>query len=96
MLWIPGGFAHGFSVRGEDAEVVYKCTALWNKATDRTIVWNDPDLAIDWGVTDPVVSAKDAAGARLRDAEVFEYDAPPSGNAASLPGVSKVPYDAGS
>jgi dTDP-4-dehydrorhamnose 3,5-epimerase len=96
MLWIPGGFAHGFSALSERAEVIYKCTTLWNPASDRTIVWNDPDLAIDWGVREPVVSAKDASGPRLREAELFEYDAPPSGNAVSPSEVSKNSYDAGS
>ncbi len=72
MLWIPPGFAHGFSVLSDEADVVYKCTTLWNPAGDRTIVWNDPDLAIDWRVAAPIISPKDAAGARLRDAELFE------------------------
>ena len=96
MLWIPGGFAHGFSALSDEAEVVYKCTTLWNPASDRTIVWNDPELAIDWQVPSPIVSAKDAAGARLREAELFEYDARPSGNAVSPSEVSKNSYDAGS
>lgn len=91
MLWIPGGFAHGFSALSDEADVVYKCTTLWNPASDRTIVWNDADLGIDWRVTDAVVSPKDAAGPRLRDAELFEYDAPPSGNAPATPEVSKSP-----
>lgn len=73
MLWVPPGFAHGFSVLSEDAEVLYKCTTLWHHPSDRSILWNDPDLAIDWRVSNPSVSAKDAAGKPLRDADLFEY-----------------------
>jgi dTDP-4-dehydrorhamnose 3,5-epimerase len=73
MLWIPAGFAHGFSVLSEDAEVLYKCTTLWHPQSDRSIAWNDPDLAIDWRVEEPSISAKDAAAPRLAEAEVFEY-----------------------
>jgi dTDP-4-dehydrorhamnose 3,5-epimerase len=79
MLWIPPRFAHGFAVLSEDAEVVYKCTTLWHQASDRTILWNDPALGIEWGVREASLSPKDAAGKLLRDAELFEYDAPPSG-----------------
>ena len=80
MLWVPPRFAHGFSVLSEDADVLYKCTTLWHSPSDRSLLWNDPELAIDWRVANPSVSPKDAAGQRLREAEVFEYDAPPSGN----------------
>jgi dTDP-4-dehydrorhamnose 3,5-epimerase len=73
MLWIPPGFAHGFSVLSEDAEVLYKCTTLWHPKSDRSILWNDPDLAIDWQVSDPSISPKDAAGRLLAEAELFEY-----------------------
>ncbi|HEX2123799.1 MAG TPA: dTDP-4-dehydrorhamnose 3,5-epimerase [Thermoanaerobaculia bacterium] len=79
MLWIPPRFAHGFAALSEEAEVLYKCTTLWNPKTDRTILWNDPTIGIDWRVSDPIVSAKDASGKRLHEADVFEYDAPPSG-----------------
>ena len=85
MLWVPPRFAHGFAVLSDEAEVAYKCTTPWDPPSDRTIVWNDPDLAIDWEVSEPVVSPKDASGKRLRDAEVFEYDAPPSGECRSHP-----------
>ena len=70
-LWIPEGFAHGFAALTDDAEVVYKCTTLWSPKSDRTILWNDPAIGIEWPVADPIVSAKDAAGIPLRDAEVF-------------------------
>lgn len=71
MLWIPPRFAHGFSVLSEDAEVIYKCTTLWHQPSDRSILWNDPEIGIDWGVASPSLSAKDAAAPRLRDAEIF-------------------------
>ena len=72
MLWVPPRFAHGFSVLSDDAEVIYKCTTLWHPPTDRTILWNDPAIGIEWGVTNPNVSDKDAAGLPLSEAEVFE------------------------
>ena len=73
MVWIPRGFAHGFLVKTEYAEVLYKTTDYWAPAHERTIAWNDPDIAIDWHLNAaPVLSVKDSAGARLRDAEVFE------------------------
>ena len=73
MLWVPPRFAHGFAVLSEDAEVVYKCTTLWHQASDRSLLWNDPDLAIDWGVTEASLSPKDAAGKLLAEADLFEY-----------------------
>lgn len=73
MLWIPPGFAHGFSALSDNTEVLYKCTTLWHQPSDRSILWNDPDLAIDWRVETPSISPKDAAGKLLRDAELFEY-----------------------
>jgi dTDP-4-dehydrorhamnose 3,5-epimerase len=72
MLWIPPRFAHGFSALSEEADVLYKCTTLWHQASDRSILWNDRDLAIDWRVETPSVSEKDAAGVPLAEAEVFE------------------------
>jgi dTDP-4-dehydrorhamnose 3,5-epimerase len=73
LVWIPAGFAHGFLVRSEVAEVVYKTTDYWSPEHERCIVWNDPDLAIDWQLArTPVLSAKDAAGALLRNAEVYD------------------------
>lgn len=62
MLWIPPGFAHGFVALEDDTVFAYKCTAYYHPASERTIRWNDPELAIDWGVEHPVVSAKDAEG----------------------------------
>jgi dTDP-4-dehydrorhamnose 3,5-epimerase len=72
MFWIPPGFAHGFLVTSESADFLYKTTDFYSPADERTIRWNDPELAISWPVQgDPVVSAKDAAGLLLRDAETF-------------------------
>ena len=72
IAWIPPGFAHGFVVRSEVAEVLYKTTAFWAPEHERTIVWNDADLGIDWGLTEPpILSDKDRKGARFRDAEVY-------------------------
>jgi dTDP-4-dehydrorhamnose 3,5-epimerase len=73
MLWIPKGFAHGFVVLSDSAEFLYKTTDYWAPEHERCIIWNDPDLAIDWqlaGAT-PLLSAKDQAGKLLRDAETF-------------------------
>jgi dTDP-4-dehydrorhamnose 3,5-epimerase len=59
MIWIPPGFAHGFSVLSDEAVFLYKCTAYYNKESERSVLYNDPDLNIDWKVKDPVVSEKD-------------------------------------
>lgn len=72
MLWIPPKFAHGFTVLSDEAEVLYKCTTFWHRDSDRSILWNDPEIGIDWGVSNAEVSAKDAAGKPLAGAEVFE------------------------
>lgn len=72
MLWIPVGFAHGFTVLTDAAEFLYKTTDYWAPQHERCISWNDPELAIDWPLQgEPVLSAKDAAGKPFRDAEVF-------------------------
>lgn len=73
MLWIPEGFAHGFVVLSEHAEFLYKTTDYWAPEHERSILWNDPDLAIDWhlaGAT-PLLSGKDQAGKPFREAELF-------------------------
>ena len=72
MLWVPPRFAHGFSVLSETAEVIYKCTTLWHPASDRSLLWNDPAIGIDWRVTEAFIAPKDAAGVPLAEAEVFE------------------------
>ncbi|MBL7981953.1 MAG: dTDP-4-dehydrorhamnose 3,5-epimerase [Flavobacteriales bacterium] len=66
MLWIPAGFAHGFVALEDDTLFLYKCTNYYQPAAERTIRWNDPELAIDWGITDPLVSPKDADGMSYR------------------------------
>ena len=73
MLYIPPRFAHGFSVLSDDAEVIYKCTTPWHQASDRSLLWNDPAIGIDWRITDPSVSSKDAIAKPLSEAELFEY-----------------------
>jgi dTDP-4-dehydrorhamnose 3,5-epimerase len=73
MLWIPVGFAHGFRVISESAQVLYKATDYYTLEHERTLAWNDPELKIDWALEgDPIVSAKDRRGLALRDAETFE------------------------
>jgi dTDP-4-dehydrorhamnose 3,5-epimerase len=74
LLWIPPGFAHGFLAISECAEVLYKATDYWAPEYERTIVWNDPDLKIDWPLTEGALhlSAKDSAGQPLREAKVYE------------------------
>lgn len=73
MLWIPPGFAHGFSVVSEHAELYYKCTEYYAPEHDRSLLWNDPALNIDWPLlgAEPVLSAKDLAAKALNNAEVF-------------------------
>lgn len=70
--WLPAGFAHGFVVTSETAEVVYKSTAYWAAESERTILWNDPAIGIQWPIdAAPVLSGKDKAGKLLAEAEVF-------------------------
>ena len=72
MLWVPIGFAHGFYVVSDFAEVLYKTTDFYAPEHERSIAWNDPDLAIPWPLQGlPTLSGKDSQGARLRDAELF-------------------------
>lgn len=72
MLWIPAGFAHGFVVLSESAEFLYKTTDYWYPEYERSIRWDDPALAIDWQLQNaPALSAKDAQGKLLAEAEVF-------------------------
>jgi dTDP-4-dehydrorhamnose 3,5-epimerase len=73
QLWIPKGFAHGFLVLSEFAEVLYKTTEYYNPSAERSIRWDDPDLAIDWPLdTAPQLSARDQAAAFFKDADVFD------------------------
>lgn len=67
MLWIPPGFAHGFVALEDDTVFAYKCTDYYTPSAERTIRWDDPELAIDWGVQEPLVSSKDALGMRFAE-----------------------------
>jgi dTDP-4-dehydrorhamnose 3,5-epimerase len=69
QLYVPAGFAHGFAVTSETAEVYYKCTDFYDPKDEGGVIWNDPDLKIDWPMSDPVLSAKDAALPQLKDAK---------------------------
>jgi dTDP-4-dehydrorhamnose 3,5-epimerase len=72
MLWIPEGFAHGFIVLTDSAEFLYKTTDYWYPEHERCLRWDDPTLAIDWKLSvPPIVSAKDAQGKKLDEAELF-------------------------
>jgi len=73
QLWIPEGFAHGFLVLSDEAELLYKTTGYWSPEAERCIRWNDPDLAIEWplGGATPIVSAKDSAGKAFREGPHF-------------------------
>jgi dTDP-4-dehydrorhamnose 3,5-epimerase len=73
MLWIPVGFGHAFLALTEEAGFAYKVTDYYSPAGERTIAWNDPDLAIAWPVAAErlVISEKDSKGSLLRDAELF-------------------------
>jgi len=72
MLWVPAGFAHGFRVLSQKAHVLYKATDFYAPEHERTVVWNDPDLKIDWELDgEPIVSTKDRRGAAFRDAESY-------------------------
>ena len=73
MLWVPPGFAHGFCVLSEYADVLYKSSDFYAPEYERSILWNDPDIGIEWPlVGDPILSAKDRIGKPLREAELFE------------------------
>ena len=67
QLWIPAGFAHGFIVKTDDTIFTYKCTAPYHKESERTIIYNDNDLNINWQVDDPIVSDKDLEGISFKN-----------------------------
>lgn len=74
MLWVPPGFAHGFYVMSNEAEFVYKCTDYYAPEYERSILWNDEALGIDWPLPEggaPLLSSKDMAGQRLADADYY-------------------------
>ncbi len=72
MLWVPPGFGHGFLSLEEGTEFLYRCTEFYAPEYERSLLWNDPVLAIDWPLEgEPALSAKDAAGLPLSEAEIF-------------------------
>ena len=72
MLWVPPGFAHGFLVLSEYADFLYKTTDYWFPEHERTLLWNDPALSIDWPLAGPpTVAAKDAVGKLLAQADLY-------------------------
>ena len=74
MLWVPAGFAHGFSVTSPEAEVLYKASDYYAPEWERSILWNDPAIGIQWPVQDvhPILSPKDSMGKLLSEAEIFD------------------------
>jgi len=67
QIYVPPGFAHGYCVTSEAALFSYKCTDFYNPATEHGIIWNDPDIGIEWPIEQPVLSPKDAVYPRLKD-----------------------------
>lgn len=67
MYWVPPGFAHGFATLQDETVFFYKCTNVYNKASEGSIRWNDPDLNIDWKLENPVLSEKDQSSPLFRD-----------------------------
>ena len=75
QAWIPPGFAHGFYVKSEWAEVIYKTTNYYKPEFDCTLLWNDPDIGINWPLQEggePLISTKDSQGKRLAETEAYE------------------------
>lgn len=69
MYWVPPGFAHGFATLQDNTVFFYKCTNVYNKASEGSIRWNDPDLGIDWKLENPVLSEKDQSSPLFRNFE---------------------------
>jgi dTDP-4-dehydrorhamnose 3,5-epimerase len=67
MIWIPPGFAHGFAALSDEAVFMYRCTAYYSKENERAILYNDPDLNIDWQIENPLVSEKDMKAKLFKD-----------------------------
>lgn len=74
QLYVPPGYAHGFCVVSDTADVLYKCTSLYEPGQDRGVRWNDPDIGIDWPISDPVMSEKDARAPLLRDLNLVSVE----------------------
>lgn len=67
MYWVPPGFAHGFATLDDNTVFFYKCTNVYNKASEGSIRWDDPDLGIDWNIENPILSAKDQVAPLFKD-----------------------------
>lgn len=67
QLWIPKGLAHGFLVLSDVADFEYKCTDYYDPLSEQCIIWNDPEIGIDWGIKNPILSQKDKQGKNLRE-----------------------------
>ena len=67
QVWIPPGFAHGFLVMSDSADFEYKCTEYYHPEDELCLMWNDPEVAIDWTINDPILSEKDKKGLSLKD-----------------------------
>jgi dTDP-4-dehydrorhamnose 3,5-epimerase len=77
LLWVPPGFAHGFYVMSEEAEFVYKCTDYYAPEYERSILWNDPAISIEWPLVDgkpPMLSSKDEEGLSFDDSEAYDWE----------------------
>jgi dTDP-4-dehydrorhamnose 3,5-epimerase len=78
QLWVPEGFAHGFVVTSDEALFYYKCTAYYHRESDRSLLWNDPEVGVEWPVAEPVLSDKDRNAPRLahlaRSGSLPEYE----------------------
>lgn len=78
QLLIPRGFLHGFITRTDDVEFLYKTDNFYNKDSEATVIWNDPDIAVDWGVDSPIINEKDSLGLRIADCGIdFVYSGAP-------------------
>lgn len=70
QMYVPEGFAHGFAVLSATADVIYKCTTLYEPSQDRCLLWNDPDIGIEWPLENPIISEKDKKGRNFRDLDL--------------------------
>ena len=76
QLYVPPGILHGFLVTSEFAQFEYKCTDVYNPATEFCVAWNDPDIGIEWPITSPILSEKDRCAPQLKDVEdkLIDYE----------------------
>jgi dTDP-4-dehydrorhamnose 3,5-epimerase len=72
MMYLPPGFAHGFCTHSDDSEVIYKCTDLYAPQHERTLLWNDPTVAVPWTIQEPILAEKDTQGKPLAAADCYE------------------------